>query len=113
MEKRDKLYWSDKERNLRAEKRSSKEISKDNKNLEELRQCLLKCAECRAKLKKCVVKVLDAGVLKEQIMLLVDEVVGNDTTSLCGLIALSETLRYEENIRKKPIDVVSEYHGEE
>ena len=46
-------------------------------------------------------------------MLLVDEVVGSDTTSLCGLIALSETLRHEENIRKKPIDVMKEYHGEE
>lgn len=78
-------------------------------SLNELKNCLTRCGNCRKKLRKCVIKCLDKGAKKEDILLTVDEVVGSDSTSLCGLIALSETLRYEENIRKKPIDITKEY----
>ena len=76
----------------------------------ELEECLAYCGECRKKLKKCVVKCLDNGAKKEDILLTVDKTIGDDKTSLCGLIALSETLRYEENSREKPLSAVDEYH---
>ncbi len=76
-----------------------------------LQGCLRKCGSARGQLRKCVANALDAGLSKEEILAFTDEIVGGvgkDDVSLCGIIAADQVLRYEENVRAKPIDVVKE-----
>jgi len=73
--------------------------------------CLRKCGSARGQLRKCVADALDAGLSKEEILAFTDEIVGGvgkDDISLCGIIATDQVLRYEENLRKKPIDILKE-----
>ena len=74
-----------------------------------LQGCLRKCGLSRRQLRKCVSNALDAGFSKEKILAFTDELVGGvgkDEVSLCGIIAADQVLRYEEAIRKKPIDIL-------
>lgn len=76
-----------------------------------LQGCLRKCGSARGQLRKCVANALDAGLSKEEILAFTDEIVGGvgkDDISLCGIIAADQVLRYEENLRKKPIDILKE-----
>lgn len=76
-----------------------------------LKGCLRKCGSARGQLRKCVTNALDAGLSKEEILAFTDEIVGGvgkDDISLCGIIAADQVLRYEENLRKKPIDILKE-----
>ena len=76
-----------------------------------LQGCLRKCGSTRRQLRKCVASALDAGFSKEEILAFTDEIVGGvgkDDVSLCGIIAADQVLRYEENLRKKPIDILKE-----
>jgi len=76
-----------------------------------LGECFRKCALARRQLRKCVVNAMDAGLTKEEVILITDDIVGGvgkDEVSLCGIIAVDQVLRYEETSRKKPIDVVKE-----
>jgi len=76
-----------------------------------LQGCLRKCGSTRRQLRKCVANALDAGFSKEEILAFTDEIVGGvgkDDVSLCGIIAADQVLRYEENLRKKPIDILKE-----
>ena len=76
-----------------------------------LQGCLRKCGSTRKQLRKCVANALDAGLSKEEILAFTDEIVGGvgkDDVSLCGIIAADQVLRYEENLRKKPIDILKE-----
>lgn len=76
-----------------------------------LQGCLRKCGLARRQLRKCVANALDAGLSKEEILAFTDEIVGGvgkDDVSLCGIIAADQVLRYEENLRKKPIDILKE-----
>jgi DNA-binding transcriptional regulator YhcF (GntR family) len=76
-----------------------------------LQGCLRKCGSTRRQLRKCVANALDAGLSKEEILAFTDEIVGGvgkDDVSLCGIIAADQVLRYEEAIRKKPIDILKE-----
>ena len=76
-----------------------------------LQGCLRKCGSARGQLRKCVANALDAGLSKEEILAFTDEIVGGvgkDDVSLCGIIAADQVLRYEENLRKKPIDILKE-----
>ena len=44
-------------------------------------------------------------------MAITDEIVGGlgkNTVSICGLVAIDQVLRHEENVRKKPISVVDD-----
>jgi len=87
----------------------SKEERKEPKN--KLQGCLRKCGSARGQLRKCVANALDAGLSKEEILAFTDEIVGGvgkDDVSLCGIIAADQVIRYEEAIRKKPIDVIKE-----
>ena len=87
----------------------SKEERKEPKN--KLQGCLRKCGSARGQLRKCVANALDAGLSKEEILAFTDEIVGGvgkDDVSLCGIIAADQVLRYEESIRKKPIDILKE-----
>lgn len=92
----------------------TEEEKKEPKN--KLQGCLKKCGSARKQLRKCVANSLNAGLTQEEILAFTDELVGGvgrDDVSLCGIIAVDQVLRYEENVRKKPIDIVNEYHGEE
>lgn len=80
-----------------------------------LQGCLQKCGSARRQLRKCVANALDAGLSKEEILAFTDEIVGGlgkDDVSLCGIIAADQALRYEEAIRKKPIDILEEQEME-
>jgi len=77
-----------------------------------LQRCLRKCGSARIQLRKCVANALDAGLSKAEILAFTDEIVGGvgrEDVSLCGIIAVDQVLRYEESIRKKPIDVIKEH----
>ena len=63
-------------------------------NIGELKKCLMKCSMCRSNLRDCVIKCLDNGVTKEDVINLVNEVV--DEESVCGMIALAEVLKYNQ-----------------
>ena len=76
-----------------------------------LQGCIRKCGSTRKQLRKCVANALDAGLSKEEILAFTDEIVGGigkDDVSLCGIIAADQVLRYEEAVRKKPIDILKE-----
>ncbi len=76
-----------------------------------LQECIQKCGSARRQLRKYVANALDAGLSKEEILAFTDEIVGGigkNDVSLCGIIAADQVLRYEEAIRKKPIDILKE-----
>ena len=76
-----------------------------------LRGCFKKCSLAKRQLRKCIVNALDAGLTKEEVLAVSDDIVGGfgkDEVSLCAILAVSQALIYEENIRAKPIDVVKE-----
>ena len=76
-----------------------------------LQECIRKCGSTRKQLRKCVANALDIGLSKEEILAFTDEIVGGigkDDVSLCGIIAADQVLRYEEAIRKKPVDILKE-----
>jgi len=85
---------------------------KDREFIEnKLRECFKKCALAKRQLRKCIVNALDAGLTKEEVLAVSDDIVGGfgkEEVSLCAIIAVSQVLIYEESIRTKPIDIVKE-----
>ncbi len=76
-----------------------------------IQKCIRKCGSAKGLLKKCITDAVDAGLSKEEILAFTDEIVGGvgkDDVSLCGIIAADQVLRYEENVRAKPIDIIKE-----
>jgi hypothetical protein len=76
-----------------------------------LRGCFKKCGLAKRQLRKCIVNALDAGLTKEEVLAVSDDIVGGfgkDEVSLCAIIAVSQTLIYEESVRARPIDVIKE-----
>ncbi len=81
----------------------------DKKGIEsKLEKCLKECAVGRTQLRKCVVNAMDAGLVKQDILAIADEMVATgglkDEISLCVVTAIGQALRYEKNSKKiKPI----------
>jgi len=76
-----------------------------------LRGCFKKCSLAKRQLRKCIVNALDAGLTKEEVLAISDDIVGGfgqEEVSLCAIIAVNEVLHYEESARAKPIDIVKE-----
>lgn len=76
-----------------------------------LRGCFKKCGLAKRQLRKCIVNALDAGLTKEEVLAISDDIIGGfgkDEVSLCAIIAISQTLIYEESMRTRPIDIVKE-----
>jgi len=76
-----------------------------------LRGCFKKCSLAKRQLRKCIVNALNAGLTKEEVLAISDDIVGGfgkDEVSLCAIIAVNQVLIYEESARAKPIDVVKE-----
>ena len=78
---------------------------------DKLRSCFKKCGLARKQLRKCVVNSLDAGLTKEEVLAISDDIVGGlgkNEVSVCAVVAVDQVLRYEESMRAKPIDIVKE-----
>ena len=83
-----------------------KEEAKDK-----LKGCFKKCGLTRRQLRKCITNAIDVGLSKDEFLALTDDIVGGlgkNEVSACAIVAIDEVLRYEESLRKKPIDVVKE-----
>ena len=71
-----------------------------------LKQCFKKCADGRKKLRNCVVEIMDAGLTKQDVLDVADEMVTEklkDEVYLCAVTAIGQALRYEEK-HKKNVD---------
>lgn len=78
-----------------------------------LKQCFKKCAFARKQLRKCVVNALNAGLTKEEVLALTDDLIGGfgkDQVSVCAIVAVDEILKYEEIDKlKKTIKMYAPY----
>lgn len=88
-------------------------LSKDKKEelKNKLKKGFKKCGLARKQLRKCVVNALDAGLTKEDVLALTDDLIGGlgkNEVSVCAIVAVDQVLRYEQSRRAKPIDVVKE-----
>lgn len=64
-----------------------------------IKGCFKKCGLARRQLRKCVVNALKAGLTKEELLGITDDIVGSfgtDQVSVCAIIAVDEVLKYEE-----------------
>ena len=72
-----------------------------------LEKCLKECAVERIRLRKCVVNAMDAGLTKQNILAIADEMATGalkDEISLCNVTAIGQALRYKKKPKKiKPI----------
>ena len=74
-----------------------------------LEGCFKKCGLARRQLRKCIVNALDAGLSKEEVLAISDDIVGGfgkNEVSLCAIVAVNQVLKYEENVRAKPLDIL-------
>jgi len=97
------------------EHKKAKPISLTEDKKEELKnklkRCFKKCGIARRQLRKCIVNALNAGLSKEEVLAITDDLVGGfgeNEVSVCAIVAVDQVLRYEESHRAKPIDVVKE-----
>ena len=86
--------------------------NKKKKDIEKkIEDSFKKCELARRLLRKCIVELLDRGLTKEEVLAVSDNIVGGlgkNEVSVCAIIALDQVLRYEEDLRAKPIDIVKE-----
>ena len=69
-------------------------------------QSFKKCGLARKQLRKCVVNALKAGLTKEELLAITDDLVGGfgkDQVSVCAIVAVDEVLKYEEIDKLKKI----------
>ena len=97
---------------LRYEERHKKirplSIDKETKKLKKnkLKQCFKKCGRARRQLRKCVVNALNAGLTREEILAITDDIVGGfgkDEVSVCAIIAVEQVLIHNETKKLKKI----------
>jgi len=84
---------------------------KKEKLINKLKECFKKCALARKQLRKFVISALDAGLTKEEVLAITDDLVGGlgkNEVSVCAIVAVDQVLRYEEDLRTKPVDIVKE-----
>ena len=69
-----------------------------------LMECFRKCAVGRRELRKCVVLTMDAGLSKQDVLDISDELADGslqDEAPLCSITAIGQALRSEEENKKK------------
>jgi hypothetical protein len=79
--------------------KSALEILKESEIKNQLKDCFRNCAEGRQKLRECVIRLMDKGVTKENILTTIHKVgatVDYNEASLCSIVAIGQALRYEE-----------------
>jgi len=75
-----------------------------------LKQCFKKCGHARRQLRKRVVNALKAGLTREEILAITDDIVGGfgkDEVSVCAIIAVEQVLIH--NATKKLKKIVKMY----
>lgn len=80
------------------------ETKKRMKN--KLKQCFKKCGHARSQLRKCVVNALNAGLTREEILAITDDIVGGfgkDEVSVCAIIAVEQVLIHNGTEKLKKI----------
>jgi galactitol-specific phosphotransferase system IIB component len=78
---------------------SAREILKESEIKNKLKECFKKCAAGRQQLRECVVSSMNAGLSKEEILVIISKMdtgFGQDEASLCSIAAIGQAMRYEE-----------------
>lgn len=91
--------------------KSAREILKESEIEKGFERCFQNCVRARERLRRCVVNALDAGMTRDEIMIIADKHAAGDL-SICSIIMLDEILRYERSARKEHIAVVKERKAE-
>ncbi len=88
--------------------KKTKSISIDEETKEliknKLKQCFKKCGRARRQLRKYVVNALNAGLTREEILAITDDIVGGfgkDEVSVCAIIAVEQVLIHNETEKLK------------
>lgn len=88
---------------------SAREILKESEIKNKLKECFKKCATGRQQLRECVVRSMDGGLSKEEILVIIGKMgikIGQDESSLCSIAAVGQALRYEEkHPESKPVAI--------
>jgi hypothetical protein len=101
---------------LRYESEHGKKVYSDIdieiKNIikDKLKKCFIKCGNARKKLRQCVKDLLNAGIGKEEILAITDDIVGGfgkDEVSVCAIVAVEQVL--EHNVTKKLKNIIKIY----
>ena len=96
--------------------KSALEILKESEIKNELKECFRKCATGRQKLRECVVRLMDKGFSKENILKIIHKIgVGVDynEASLCSIVAVGQALRYEEKHPERQSTKITEKEDKE
>ena len=77
-----------------------------------LKECFRRCASGRTQLRNCVVDIMDAGLTKQDVIDVADEMATGkwkDEAYLCAVTAIGQALRYEEKHKKtRPVSIDEE-----
>ena len=76
-----------------------------------LNRCFKKCATGRVQLRNCVVDIMDAGLTKQDVLDVADEMATGklrDEVYLCAVTVIGQALRYEEKNQKNVADKTNE-----
>jgi len=68
-----------------------------------LKECFRRCASGRTRLRNCVIDIMDAGLTKQDVLDVADEMATGrwkDEVYLCAVTAIGQALRYEEKHKK-------------
>ena len=79
-----------------------KETKERMKN--KLKQCFKKCGRARRQLRKYVINALNAGLTREEVLAITDDIVGGfgkDEVSVCAIIAVEQVLIHNETEKLK------------
>ena len=69
-----------------------------------LKQCFKKCGRARRQLRKYVINALNAGLTREEVLAITDDIVGGfgkDEVSVCAIIAVEQVLIHNETEKLK------------
>lgn len=77
-----------------------------------LKECFRRCASGRKQLRNCVIDIMDAGLTKQDVLDVTDEMATGkwkDEAYLCAVTAIGQALRYEEKHKKtRPVSIEGE-----
>lgn len=77
-----------------------------NQLQKEFAKCVKGYQKARKDLEKCVKNALDRGLTRDEILAVAEKY--HSGMPFCIVIILNEIFNYEENIRKKPLDIEKE-----
>ncbi len=83
---------------------SPREILKESEIKNKLGKCFKNCSLGRIQLRKCVINAIDAGLVKNDILAIANEIpkgISKEDASLCSIIAVGQILRYEKTHSSK------------